>query len=45
VLEERLARGPYALYRTYDALDVAEVEVDPALVADVDTPGDLSALL
>lgn len=45
VLEERLARGPYALYRTYDALDVVEVEVDPALVADVDTPGDLSTLL
>jgi molybdopterin-guanine dinucleotide biosynthesis protein A len=45
LLEERLANGPYALYRTYDALDVAEVEVDPALVADVDTPGDLSVLL
>jgi len=45
VLEERLANGPYALYRAYDALDVAEVEVDPALVADVDTPGDLSVLL
>ena len=45
LLEERLANGPYALYRTYDALDVVEVEVDPALVADVDTPGDLSVLL
>jgi molybdenum cofactor guanylyltransferase len=45
LLEQRLANGPYALYRTYDALDVVEVEVDPALVADVDTPGDLSALL
>lgn len=45
VLEERLANGPYALYRTYDALDVVELEVDPALVADVDTPGDLSVLL
>jgi molybdenum cofactor guanylyltransferase len=45
LLEERLANGPYALYRTYAELDVVEVEVDPALVADVDTPGDLSALL
>jgi molybdopterin-guanine dinucleotide biosynthesis protein A len=45
VLEERLANGPYALYRTYEALDVVELEVDPALVADVDTPGDLSVLL
>ena len=45
VLEERLANGPYALYRAYDALDVVEVDVDPALVADVDTPGDLSVLL
>jgi molybdopterin-guanine dinucleotide biosynthesis protein A len=45
LLEQRLANGPYALYRTYDALDVVELEVDPALVADVDTPGDLSVLL
>jgi molybdopterin-guanine dinucleotide biosynthesis protein A len=45
LLEARLAEGPYALYRTYGELDVVEVEVDPALVADVDTPGDLSALL
>lgn len=45
LLEQRLANGPYALYRAYDELDVVEVQVDPALVADVDTPGDLSLLL
>ena len=44
LLEERLANGPYALYRTFDELDVVTVEVDPALVADVDTPGDLATL-
>ena len=43
LLEERLAAGgPLALYRTYDELDVVTVEVDPALVADVDTPDDLA---
>ena len=44
LLERRLAEGPLALYRAYAELDVVEVEVDPALVADVDTPGDLTAL-
>jgi molybdopterin-guanine dinucleotide biosynthesis protein A len=44
LLEERLADGPLALYRTYGDLDVVEVEVDPALVADVDTPDDLRDL-
>jgi molybdopterin-guanine dinucleotide biosynthesis protein A len=44
LLEERLADGPLALYRAYGDLDVVEVEVDPALVADVDTPGDLQGL-
>jgi molybdopterin-guanine dinucleotide biosynthesis protein A len=44
LLEQRLANGPYALYRTYDELDVVEMQVDPALVADVDTPGDLDQL-
>jgi molybdopterin-guanine dinucleotide biosynthesis protein A len=43
LLERRLATGPLALYRTYDELDVVRVELDPAVVADVDTPGDLSA--
>ena len=44
VLERRLASGPYALYRTYDELDVARLELDPALLADVDTPAALAAL-
>ena len=44
LLEERLAGGPLALYRTYADLDVVEVKVDPSLVADVDTPGDLASL-
>jgi molybdopterin-guanine dinucleotide biosynthesis protein A len=44
LLEQRLAHGPYALYRTYDELDVATVPVDPALVIDVDLPGELDAL-
>jgi molybdopterin-guanine dinucleotide biosynthesis protein A len=42
LLEQRLANGPLALYRAYDELDVVTVELDPAVVADVDTPGDLS---
>ncbi len=44
LLERRLRDGPLALYRTYAELDVVELEVDPALVADVDTPGDLASL-
>jgi molybdenum cofactor guanylyltransferase len=43
LLEERLANGPLALYRAYDELDVVTVELDPAVVADIDTPGDLTA--
>jgi molybdopterin-guanine dinucleotide biosynthesis protein A len=43
LLEHRLANGPLALYRTYEELDVVTVELDPAVVADVDTPGDLTA--
>lgn len=43
LLERRLANGPLALYRAYDELDVVTVELDPAVVADVDTPGDLTA--
>jgi len=43
VLERRLAAGgPLALYRAYDELDVVTVEVEPQLVADVDTPADLT---
>jgi len=40
-LERRLASGPYALYRAYDELDVAVVELDPRVVAGGDTPADL----
>ena len=43
LLERRLANGPLALHRAYDELDVATVELDPAVVADVDTPDDFSA--
>ena len=45
LLEARLeAGGPLALYRTYDELDVATVQVDPSLVIDVDLPEELDAL-
>jgi len=42
LLEGRLAEGPLALYRAYEDLDVVEVQIDPAVVADVDTPADLA---
>ena len=43
VLEARLAAGgPLALYRAYDELDVVTIQVDPAELADVDTPAELS---
>jgi molybdenum cofactor guanylyltransferase len=42
LLEQRLATGPLALYRAYDELEVVTVELDPAVVADVDTPADLT---
>jgi molybdopterin-guanine dinucleotide biosynthesis protein A len=41
LLERRLAHGPLALHRAYDELEVAIVDLDPAVVADVDTPADL----
>jgi nicotine blue oxidoreductase len=44
LLEARLATGPLALVAAYDDLDVVTVQVDPALVADVDTPEDLVRL-
>ena len=44
VLEHRLAQGPLALYRAYEDLDVAELEIDPELLADVDTPSELENL-
>jgi molybdopterin-guanine dinucleotide biosynthesis protein A len=43
VLEARLAAGgSLALHRTYEELDVVTVEVDPAELADVDTPDALT---
>ena len=44
VLEQRLAQGPLALYRAYEDLDVAHLEIDPRLLADVDTPAELESL-
>jgi molybdopterin-guanine dinucleotide biosynthesis protein A len=44
VLERRLAQGPLALYRAYEELDVVEVELDPRLLVDVDTPLDLGTV-
>ncbi|MFL5961754.1 MAG: molybdenum cofactor guanylyltransferase [Gaiellaceae bacterium] len=44
VLERRLAQGPLALYRAYEDLDIAELEIDPQLLADVDTPRELENL-
>jgi molybdopterin-guanine dinucleotide biosynthesis protein A len=43
LLEARLASGPLALHRAYDELDVVAVPLDPAVVADVDTPEDLGS--
>jgi len=42
VLERRLANGPYALYRAYEELDVVTLDLDPARLADVDSPSDLA---
>jgi molybdopterin-guanine dinucleotide biosynthesis protein A len=42
LLERRLAAGgPLGLHGAYDELDVVTVDVDPALVADADTPDEL----
>ena len=41
LLRARLANGPLALHLAYDELEVATVELDPAVLADVDTPADL----
>jgi molybdopterin-guanine dinucleotide biosynthesis protein A len=45
VLERRFADGAYGLRDAAAELDVAQVEVDPGLVADADTPDELSRLL
>lgn len=44
VLERRLANGPLALYRAYEELDVAELQLDAGLLADVDTQAELRRL-
>jgi molybdopterin-guanine dinucleotide biosynthesis protein A len=44
LLERHLADGPLALYRAYPELAVIEVDIDPALLADVDTPAELQRL-
>ena len=44
VLERRLGEGRLALVDAYDELDVAVLDLDPALVADVDTPEALAPL-
>jgi molybdopterin-guanine dinucleotide biosynthesis protein A len=45
VLERRLGEGRLGLVHAYDELDVTEVPVAPALVADADTPEELANLL
>jgi molybdopterin-guanine dinucleotide biosynthesis protein A len=45
VLEARFAAGDYGLRDAALLLDVAHVEVDPTLVADADTPDELTRLL
>lgn len=44
VLERRLARGELRLSAALDELETATVELDPALLANVNTPGELEAL-
>jgi molybdopterin-guanine dinucleotide biosynthesis protein A len=45
VLERRLREGRFALVHAYAELDVARVDVDPALIVDADTPEELANLL
>jgi molybdopterin-guanine dinucleotide biosynthesis protein A len=44
VFEERLRRGDLSLRAALEELDVATLELDPALLVDVDTPTELRAL-
>jgi molybdopterin-guanine dinucleotide biosynthesis protein A len=44
VLERRLRDGRFALKHAYEELDVVEVELDPILVSDADTPAELARL-
>jgi molybdopterin-guanine dinucleotide biosynthesis protein A len=45
VLERRVAEGRLALRDAYDELDVVHPALDQSLLDDIDTPGDLFALL
>jgi molybdopterin-guanine dinucleotide biosynthesis protein A len=45
VLERRLREGRLSLLRAYAELDVAFVDIAPAVVADADTPEELARLL
>jgi molybdenum cofactor guanylyltransferase len=45
VLTRRLREGRLGLVHAYGHLDVAEVTIDPALLADADTPEELADLL
>ncbi len=44
VLERRLAEGRFALHEALDDLETSRVELDPALLANVNTPDDLRRL-
>ena len=44
VLEDALARGDLALRAVFDRLDTVQVELDPAVLANVNEPGDLERL-
>jgi molybdopterin-guanine dinucleotide biosynthesis protein A len=44
-LEQRLRSRRLALVDAYSELDVARVDLDPAIVADADTPAELARLL
>ncbi|MFL6007058.1 MAG: molybdenum cofactor guanylyltransferase [Gaiellaceae bacterium] len=45
VLERRIRDGRLSLLDAYEELDVVTVDIDPALVADADTPEELARLL
>jgi hypothetical protein len=44
VLERRLREGRLSLLHAYEELNVVTIDVDPALVADADTPEELARL-
>jgi molybdenum cofactor guanylyltransferase len=44
VLERRLAEGRLALKHAYEELDVMQVDLDPTVLADADTPDELASV-